>query len=93
MLREDEGYLSVNWLESTGAASRAQQLAIVRQHLINKGMTLPATARIGVLHLQAAFAHVRIGTPTRAGLPPITNRICHTIHRIQGSTAMGMVMT
>jgi hypothetical protein len=40
MLRGDEGYLSVNWLESTGAAPRVQQLAIVRQHLTNKGMRL-----------------------------------------------------
>ncbi len=63
MLRSDEPYLSVNWLESTGASSLTQQLAIVRQHLINKGMTLPAKGRLAVLHLRAVFDHVQSNTP------------------------------
>jgi hypothetical protein len=63
MLRADENYLSVNWLESTGATSRAQQLAVVRQHLTNKGMKLPAKGRLAVLHVQAACNHVKSRAP------------------------------
>jgi hypothetical protein len=63
MLRGDESYLSVNWLESTGATSRAQQIVIVRQHLTAKGMKLPANGRFAVLHLQTAFDHVQSRTP------------------------------
>lgn len=62
MLRSDESYLSVNWLEHTGASSRAQQLAIVREHLTNKGVKLPAKGRLAVLHLKTAFDHVQSGT-------------------------------
>ncbi len=63
MLRSNEPYLSVNWLEYTGASSLAQQLAIVRNHLTNKGMKLPAKGRFAVLHLQTVFDYVEIGTP------------------------------
>jgi hypothetical protein len=63
MLRRDEPYLSTNWLECTGAASRADQLTIIRQHLTDKGMTLKASARLAVLHLQTVIDYVRSGTP------------------------------
>ena len=56
-------YLSTNWLECTGAPSRADQLAIVRQHLTNKEMRLAASGRLAVLHLQTVIDHVRSGTP------------------------------
>jgi hypothetical protein len=59
MLRSDERYLSGNWLEFTGKSSRAEQLAVVRRHLINKDLTLPATGRLAILHLQTVFDHVR----------------------------------
>ncbi len=63
MPRLTEPYLSVNWLEGTGASLRARQLAIVRQHLRNKGRTLSPKGRLAVLNLQIAFDHVRSGTP------------------------------
>jgi hypothetical protein len=59
MLRAVEPYLSTNWLECTGASARADQLAIVRRHLTDKGMTLPASGRLAVLHLQTVIDHVR----------------------------------
>ena len=48
MLRRDEPYLSVNWLESTGASNRAEQLAAVRRHLTDKEINLPAKGRLAV---------------------------------------------
>lgn len=63
MLRPNEPYLSVNWLEQTGASSREQQLAIVRKHLANKGMKLPEKGRLAMLHLQIVFDQVEMGTP------------------------------
>ena len=63
MLRRDEPYLSVNWLESTDASSRAEQLAAVRRHLTDKGLKLPAKGRLAVLHLLTAFDHVRSRAP------------------------------
>lgn len=56
-------YLSTNWLECTGAQSRADQLAIVRQHLTNKGMKLTAHGRLAVLHLQTVVDYVRSTAP------------------------------
>lgn len=61
MLKADEQYLSVNWLEHTGASSRAKQLAIVRKHLAIK-RTLAAKERLAVLHLQTVFDHVKTKT-------------------------------
>src|SRR5687768_14971376 len=60
--RPAEEYLSTNWLEFTGALSRADQLTIVRQHLANKDMKLSANARLAVLHLQTTIDHVRSST-------------------------------
>lgn len=62
LLRADEGYLSVNWLEVTGASRRQDQLAIVRRHLTAKGMKLPAKGRLSVLHLEKAFQYVQSRT-------------------------------
>jgi hypothetical protein len=63
MLRPAEEYLSTNWLERTGVPNRADQLDIVRQHLTNKGMTLPPSGRLAVLHIQTVIDHVRASTP------------------------------
>ena len=68
MLRPEESYLSVNWLECTGATSQPQQLAIVRQHLTNKGIKLSAKGRLAVLHLQTVFDYVQSETPDSRGL-------------------------
>jgi hypothetical protein len=56
-------YLSTNWLECTGASSRADQLAIIRQHLTNKGIKLTAHGRLAVLHLQTVIDYVRSNAP------------------------------
>jgi hypothetical protein len=56
-------YLSTNWLESTGASSRTEQLKIIRRHLTDKGMTLPANGRLAVLHLQTMIHYVRANAP------------------------------
>lgn len=63
LLRQDEPYLSVNWLESTGASQRTAQLAVVRQHLTAKGISLPAKGRLALLHLLTVFDHVRSASP------------------------------
>jgi hypothetical protein len=63
MLRPTDLYLSTNWLEGSGAPSREAQLAMIRQHLTSKGMTLPANGRFAVLHLRTMIDHVRSGTP------------------------------
>ena len=68
MLKSNEFYLSVNWLEETGASSRAQQLAIVRKHLTDKGLTMPAKGRLAVLHLQSAFKEIKRSTPDSRAL-------------------------
>jgi hypothetical protein len=68
MPRPQEAYLSTNWLECTGAATRADQLTLVRQHLTQKGMTLPANGRLAVLHLQTVIDHVRSKTPDARAL-------------------------
>jgi hypothetical protein len=36
---------------------------IIRQHLISKGMTLPANGRLAVLHLQTVIDYVRSSAP------------------------------
>ena len=56
-------YLSTNWLECTGAQSRADQLAIIRQHLTNKGRKLSVHGRLAVLHLQTVIDYVRSSAP------------------------------
>ena len=63
MLRPAEAYLSSNWLEYTGAQTRADQLATIRGHLADKGMKLSANARLAVLHLQTVIDHVRSWSP------------------------------
>jgi hypothetical protein len=59
MLRPADAYLSTNWLECTGAATPADQIAIIRRHLTDKGMKLPTNACLAVLHLQTVIDHVR----------------------------------
>lgn len=63
MLRPNETFLSVNWLEHTGPSSRAKQLDIVRKHLTNKGMNLTKKGRLAVVHLGTTFDLVEKGTP------------------------------
>lgn len=68
LMRRDDTYLSVNWLESTGTSNRAEQLAAVRRHLTDKGISLPAKGRLAVLHLLSVFDHVRSAAPDRRNL-------------------------
>jgi len=63
MQRPADEYLSTNWLEYAGAQFRADQLAIIRQHLTNKGMKLTAHGRLAVLHLQTMVDYVRSNAP------------------------------
>jgi hypothetical protein len=63
MPRHADLYLSTNWLECTGASSQADQLTVIRQHLTNKGMNLPASGLLAMLHLQTVIDHVRSSTP------------------------------
>jgi hypothetical protein len=63
MPRLDEAYFSTNWLECTGAATREDQLTVIRQHLTNKHMKLTANGRLAVLHLQTVIDHVRSSSP------------------------------
>jgi hypothetical protein len=77
MLRTAEAYLSTNWLEGTGAPTRADQLATVRRHLADKGMNLSANTRLAVLHLHTVIEHVMafaaltipLARSTRSGWP------------------------
>lgn len=68
MLPPSEPYLSTNWLEFNGASSRAEQLKDIRQHLTNKGMTLPLNGCLAVLHLQTLIDHVRSNAPDARAL-------------------------
>lgn len=63
MPREGEDYLSVNWLECTGFGQREEQIEAVRYQLKNKGMRLPATGRLAVLHLQSLLRHIQGNDP------------------------------
>lgn len=63
MVRRAEAYLSTNWLECTAAQSRTAQLATIRQYLANKGMTLPASGRLAVLHIRTMIGHVHSEAP------------------------------
>jgi hypothetical protein len=63
MPRREEPYLSTNWLEYTGARSRADQLTVVRQNLTDKGRKLSANGRLAVLRLETVIDHVRSSTP------------------------------
>lgn len=64
MLRPNKDkYLSTNWLECTGARTRADQLAAIRRHLTDKGRTLTTHGRLAVLHLQTVIDHVRLRSP------------------------------
>ena len=60
---QKDDYLSVNWLEHTGETCRPNQLAIVRQHLISKGMKLPKNGSLDVLHLETVFDYVKTKAP------------------------------
>jgi hypothetical protein len=62
MLRRTDEYLSTNWLECTGASSKADQLTAIRQHLAKK-LTVKPSGRLAVLHLQTMIDHVLSGTP------------------------------
>jgi len=57
--RPNELYLSVNWLEHTGYSSRSEQLREVCTQLANGGMSVRASTRLAVLHLDSLFSHVR----------------------------------
>jgi hypothetical protein len=61
--RSADQYLSTNWLECTGAPSRADQLAIIREHLTNKGRKLTSHGRLAVPHLQTVIDYVRTNAP------------------------------
>lgn len=62
MLRPEEPYLSVNWLEATGVTEVDLQLRVVREHLLAKGMKLPAKGSLAVLHIEASFRLVQAET-------------------------------
>jgi hypothetical protein len=68
MPRPGELYLSTNWLECTGVPSRADQLAVIRRYLTDKGMTLPANGCLAVLHLRTVIDHVGSRTPDARAL-------------------------
>jgi hypothetical protein len=63
MLRAgNDDYLSVNWLESTGAASQTEQLSIVRQQFLAKGRTLAPTAVFAILNVGHTVSEVQSKT-------------------------------
>ena len=59
ILREQETYLSTNWLEHFHPADRDVQLSGVRQTLRDKGFRMAHTGHFGVLNVGDAMARCR----------------------------------
>lgn len=83
MLRSGkDNYLSVNWLEQTQAASRDDQLKIIRNHLLDAGIEkLPRNGKLAILHLASSFDFVKNNSPDarelRACREPLRNAPSH----------------
>ena len=58
-LRDNEDYLSTNWLEHFDPSDRAPQLAGVRQSLIDKGRTVSRNAFFAVLNVGVSVAYCK----------------------------------
>jgi hypothetical protein len=59
MLRQNEEYLSVNWLDLLSLVDRHSQIHELRHVLVGKGMTLGATAKLAVHQVGALRDYVR----------------------------------
>jgi hypothetical protein len=62
MLRPDDDYLSVNWLEYFGDIGRQEQLTEIRRHIT---LTLAATGKFAILNVGKALQHVRTHSDKR----------------------------
>jgi hypothetical protein len=67
-LRPDEDYLSVNWLERTGAVGVDDQISAVRNHFQSKGYKLAATAVFAILNVGKTTNHVFSNSPDKRQL-------------------------
>ena len=68
MVKPDENYLSVNWLEYYGNIGREAQLARIRQHI---QLSLASTRKLAVLNVGKTLKHVR----TNSGITNV--RVLH----------------
>lgn len=59
MPKPEEPYLSVNWLEKTGANCRSEQLDLIRHFAAAGGLTLRASGKFAVLALSTTLAWVQ----------------------------------
>ena len=64
MLREGEGYLSVNWLEELKSSGRASQIRDL-QELYTKKLKVAATAQIAVLNVGTLRTKIERESPDR----------------------------
>ena len=55
MLKPDEGYLSVNWLEYFGDIGRAEQLAEIRRHI---SLSLASSGKLAILNVKKTLEYV-----------------------------------
>lgn len=67
MLREDEPYLSVNWLEHLNLSDRSAEIAEIRRVLATK-LTVGKTAKIAILKVGQVQGHVRRESPDQRAL-------------------------
>lgn len=59
MLKPDEDYLSVNWLEYFGEIEREEQLNKIRRHI---QLSLASTGKLAVLNVGKTLKHVHINS-------------------------------
>lgn len=57
MLRKDEGYLSVQWLEHLGKANRQEEIGEARE-IFSRNLKLRPSAKIAVLNVEKTCDHV-----------------------------------
>jgi len=67
LLKTNEPYLSVNWLEHVRLEDREQQIAEVRR-VLNRKRDVRASARLALLNVGQARAAVLSGTPNRVAI-------------------------
>ncbi len=78
--RENEEYLSVNWLETFGLATRSEELEEVKRILRLKGYTLKSSGKMAVLNVKEIIDYVMINSPEKRKL-----NILHNPDRLDSS--------
>lgn len=73
-LKQNEEYLSVNWLEYFGVSELSGSVEGVRQAFRNKDYQVRPNARFAVLNVGAATSAIREATGTEPGIKHLPSR-------------------